>query len=486
MCMVVAYYVVCTFTDRLDRHAQISNQGNQHEAVIMNTQESQKIIDALKTITIDQLDFANKFFGWDQDSLYQHLCESGLPLTEALKKYYNYTQWDWCKELAETYNITPECVLNYLKKMGNAVNLGELKKKLSQIKPRGIPKHTFRFFNVFSFIALMNPNRYVRYSLFDDRTHVIAKKINSKKYENVLLYSKNWSGINWEDFCILNAIYSVIADTKPGIDGKYRFCVREVYETLYPSRRWYRISDDVQWIFIHSIAAIINSISKIPCEISVKWNSFELKFDDYNACCLRDLFGKFSLEEGLIFTVKSVNIISLADAQKRIVPIESKMLTYGKNIKGGEFLKLYIARQICLAQNPKNNIRQVILIDTLREVLGPGAISHSVINGYMSYLMRQGYISSFSITAKKITWDGASDKKQAVKQKKDKKITERLITILKDADKKIIENAEKPDEIQEREKKLREYNLFISKHHITDGNSKTLTTHLRQEFCQGD
>ena len=139
------------------------------EALIMNMQENQKITDAFKTVKIDRLDYSKKYFGWDQDSLYQHLCESGLPLTEALKKYYNYTQWDWCKELAGTYNITPECVHTYLKRMGNAVNLGILKKKLSKIKHRQtVPKHTFRFFNVYSLIALMKPNKFAVRNLMID------------------------------------------------------------------------------------------------------------------------------------------------------------------------------------------------------------------------------------------------------------------------------------------------------------------------------
>ena len=463
----------------------------------MNTQENQELDDAFKATKIDRLDFSNKYLGWEPNSLYLHLCESKLPLEEALKKYYGYTKWDWCKELAATYEITPECVSKYFKEMKNAINLGELKKKLSKIKSRKIvPKHTFRFFNVFSFLALTKLNKYASPNVLDNSTHYIAKKINSKRYEQVVLFRQNWSGINWTDFCILNAIYSVIADTKPGIDGKYVFTFREIYETLYPQCRWYRLRrEDKKKISDMMAVLFFTDKIKVPVQTNIRWDSFKYSLDledEEPKYELEDLLGCVRADHGIITVKKRPAFISLAEAQKRIVAIEAKMLSYGKNIKGGEFLKLYIAHQICLAQNPKNNIRQVILIDTLREKLGPGAISHAVINGYMSYLMRQGYISSFSITAKKITWDDASTKNQAVKQKKPNKPNkpnepnERPLTILKDANKQIIEGAVKPVEIQERENKLREYNLFISKHHITDGTGKTLTTHLRQEFCQGD
>lgn len=397
--------------------------------------------------------------------------------------------------LSNLYGVSFSSIYNEYKQNSDFTKFIEAVEKIRPYQEKS-EKIIFNYYNSFVLNALLHINKY-RLNAIEGKDNYIITSTKGKSYTESLTLSEsgNFGGLSFTEYTIYNAIQSIIQNTKqtPDNQGFYRISLKEIYQIIYKTR-WDKSNFEARKNLFNSIVSLNLKISKIGY-VKYYYAAGHDKYNIGNKTPVRGtaFFGSCNYEakkidsseipegeksianysakleakenfEKTVFCCSKGILIDLVNNTNRVITIPDSLIT-AKNIKNNVMTNYYITRSVMIANNKKNKMTPSILFDTLETMLG--TVSRPAIKNILDNLVEEGYIQNYSVTAKKIDFSG--DKKE--------------ITILKDENKEKVKLKKIPQEITDREKRIRAINQFYSNHHVTL-NDKTLKTDIRQIFNQ--
>lgn len=441
----------------------------------------------------------------------EKIIKNALQVRDAIQLYNQYSIEEWIKAIndnnamekkdlqfiANMYQISLSSVTRLFRLHRDNFDLVEFVKKIETIKPykkSGAKAKKVSMLNGLFFTGIneKNINKYKTYYIESDQN--ITHQIVSSDELYTLHESGTFKGISYTDYIIYSSIQSLLDD-----DNEQKITLRQIYESLYCTRFDKASLEAKKQLLISIInlnAKLIgeNGIGGITYVSNLKKNKIKIGVEnplsskEFTGYCrwnyihdweMPDKVGgkQYSLRiqeqssyENTTFTCKRGLYYNILKGQHRITTIPPELIV-SRNIKNNVYVNYYIARYLLLASNSKNKIKPVILFSTLEKYFG--AVSRDCIKKIMENAKKLNYIQSYKITSARITFAFNDDNNNDNNND--------CCTIMKNEKKEIVKIDNLPEDVEEREQKIRDINQFNSKHHVTL-DSATLSTDIRQIF----